>query len=84
MILDDYFWKHHGDEAETIDESNWIRVWTSRQFCNGQPLEVGKSIPNITAMKSIKSLCEKKGLPYDEIEKAWIEAIAGVPAAYVP
>jgi len=35
-------------------------------------------------MKSIKSLCEKKGLPYDEIEKAWIEAIAGVPAAYVP
>lgn len=36
--------------------------------------EIGKSIPNISAMKSIKALCESKGLPYKDIEKAWLAA----------
>lgn len=36
--------------------------------------EIGKSIPNISAMKSIKTLCDNKGLPYEEIETAWIKA----------
>ena len=36
--------------------------------------EIGKSIPNLTAMKSMKALCEEKGLPYEVIEKEWLAA----------
>ena len=34
--------------------------------------EVGKSIPNISAMKSIKSFCEESNLPYELIENEWL------------
>ena len=34
--------------------------------------EVGKSVPNITAMKSIKAFCEKNGFSYAMIEEQWL------------
>lgn len=34
--------------------------------------EVGKSIPNISAMKSIKAFCEETGLSYEMIETEWL------------
>lgn len=36
--------------------------------------EVGKSIPNISAMKKIKSYCEKNGLSYEVVENEWLAA----------
>lgn len=33
--------------------------------------ENGKSKPNLTAMKSIKSFCEENNLPFDIIENKW-------------
>lgn len=36
--------------------------------------EVGKSIPNISAMKKIKAYCEKNNLPYEPIETQWLTA----------
>jgi len=33
--------------------------------------ENGKSKPNITAMKNIKSFCENNGVSFEEIEKEW-------------
>ena len=36
--------------------------------------EVGKSIPNISAMKKIKSYCEKNGLSYEVVETEWLAA----------
>lgn len=36
--------------------------------------EVGKSLPNIAAMKKIKAFCEVQGLPFDAIESAWLSA----------
>lgn len=36
--------------------------------------ENGHSKPNIQAMKNLKAICEKNNLPFDEIEKAWLEA----------
>ena len=35
--------------------------------------ENGKTIPNMTAMKQLKAFCEKKEIPFDEIESAWLE-----------
>lgn len=35
--------------------------------------ENGKTIPNMTAMKQLKTFCEKNGIPFDEIESAWLE-----------
>ena len=40
--------------------------------------EVGKSIPNISAMKSIKAFCEEQGLSFEDIENEWIMARSGV------
>lgn len=36
--------------------------------------EVGKSIPNISAMKKIKAYCEKNGLSYEVVETEWLAA----------
>ena len=36
--------------------------------------EVGKSVPNITAMKSIKEFCVKNGFSYGTIEEQWLSA----------
>ena len=34
--------------------------------------ETGKVRPNMAAMRKIKSFCESKGYPYEEIESAWL------------
>lgn len=34
--------------------------------------ENGKTKPNITAMKKIKTFCEENNIPFDGIEAAWI------------
>ena len=34
--------------------------------------EVGKSIPNLTAMKSIKAFCEKYNQNYGMVESEWL------------
>lgn len=34
--------------------------------------ENGKTSPNITAMKKIKTFCEENIIPFEEIEAAWI------------
>ena len=36
--------------------------------------EGGKSIPNISAMKKIKALCDNNGLEYNIIESEWLTA----------
>lgn len=36
--------------------------------------EVGKSIPNISAMKKIKAYCEKHELSYEIVESEWLAA----------
>ena len=36
--------------------------------------EHGKAKPNLTAMKSLKSLCASYGLDYSLIESAWFDA----------
>ncbi len=35
--------------------------------------ENGKSKPNLTALKSIKSFCAENNLPYEIIEKEWFD-----------
>ena len=35
--------------------------------------ENGKTIPNITAMKSLKAFCEAQNLPYEAIQIEWIK-----------
>ena len=35
--------------------------------------ENGKTKPNITAMKAIRSFCEKNNYPYENIESEWIK-----------
>ena len=35
--------------------------------------ETGKVKPNLTAMKSLKTFCEKHELPYEELEEKWFE-----------
>ncbi len=35
--------------------------------------ENGKTIPNITAMKSLKAFCEAQNLPYAVIHAEWIK-----------
>lgn len=34
--------------------------------------ETGKSKPNLSAMKSIKTFCEDNHIPYDNIEHEWL------------
>lgn len=34
--------------------------------------EIGKSIPNISAMKAIKAFCEENGYSYELIENEWL------------
>lgn len=34
--------------------------------------EKDKARPNLSAMKSIKSFCEERNLPFDQIEKEWL------------
>jgi DNA-binding transcriptional regulator YiaG len=36
--------------------------------------EVGKSIPNLSAMKKIKAYCEKNNIDYKLVEKEWLAA----------
>ena len=36
--------------------------------------EVGKSIPNLSAMKKIKAYCEKYDIAYDIVETEWLTA----------
>ena len=36
--------------------------------------EVGKSIPNLSAMKKIKAYCEKNDISYDIVETEWLAA----------
>ena len=36
--------------------------------------EVGKSIPNLSAMKKIKAYCENNGIAYDIVESEWLSA----------
>jgi DNA-binding XRE family transcriptional regulator len=33
--------------------------------------ENGKSKPNLTAMKNLKTFCSEYDLPYEELEKEW-------------
>ena len=40
--------------------------------------EHGKAKPNLTAMKNLKSFCERSGLDYGLIETAWFEAQTGI------
>lgn len=40
--------------------------------CTINRWENGKSKPNITAMNNIKTFCLDKGIPFEEIEKAWL------------
>ena len=35
--------------------------------------EMDKAKPNMKAMKQIKQFCENNNVPYNEIEKAWLE-----------
>ncbi len=35
--------------------------------------ENGKTKPNITAMKKIKTYCENMGFPFEEIESEWLK-----------
>lgn len=35
--------------------------------------ENGKSKPNLSAMKSLKSFCDNHGLSYKDIEQAWFD-----------
>ncbi len=37
--------------------------------------ETGKSKPNLSAMKSIKSFCEEHNLPYENIETKWFSIL---------
>ena len=39
--------------------------------------EKGHSKPNMTAMKNIKAFCSTNNLPFDEIEKEWINHHGG-------
>ncbi|MBE6515297.1 MAG: helix-turn-helix transcriptional regulator [Methanocorpusculum parvum] len=39
--------------------------------------ETGKSKPNISGMKSLKSFCERNGLEYSDIEHDWIVGLEG-------
>ena len=34
--------------------------------------EAGKARPNIRTMKNIKAYCETTGLPYEDVEEAWL------------
>ena len=36
--------------------------------------ETGKSRPNLTAMKNLKSFCETRNLSYENIENEWLES----------
>ena len=36
--------------------------------------EVGKSKPNLIAMKAIKEYCLRNDLPYDELEMLWLKS----------
>ena len=35
--------------------------------------ENGKTKPNITAMKKIKTYCENRDFPFEEIESEWLK-----------
>ena len=35
--------------------------------------ENGRARPNITAMRKIKDFCDRKSLPFDEVEKVWLQ-----------
>lgn len=35
--------------------------------------ENNRGKPNISTMKNIKAFCSKYNIPYDEIEKAWLD-----------
>lgn len=39
--------------------------------------EAGKARPNIRTMKNIKAYCETTGLPYEDVEEAWLNYKAG-------
>lgn len=35
--------------------------------------ENGKTVPGMKAMKQMKEFCNRHNLPFDDLEKAWIE-----------
>ena len=35
--------------------------------------ENGKTVPGMKAMKQMRDFCNSHGLPFDDLEKAWIE-----------
>lgn len=35
--------------------------------------ENGKGKPNLTTMKAIKTFCETRGIPYEDLEEEWIK-----------
>ena len=37
--------------------------------------ETGKSRPNITAIKRIKSFCNANNLPFDKLENEWLKGV---------
>lgn len=39
--------------------------------------EKGHSKPNMTAMKNIKAFCDKNNLPFEKIEKEWLNHRGG-------
>ena len=41
--------------------------------CTINRWENGKSKPNITAINTIKTFCNKNNIAFDDIEKAWLE-----------
>ena len=34
--------------------------------------EAGKSIPNLSAMRSLRDFCESRGLAFETLEKEWL------------
>ena len=36
--------------------------------------ECGKSIPSISKMKNLQAFCENKGISYEAVKNAWLEA----------
>jgi len=35
--------------------------------------ESGKTHPNMTAMKQIKEFCDNNEIPFDDLQKAWLD-----------
>jgi len=65
--------------AETLKNMRQKAFMSQESFANELNVSVatinrwenGRAKPNITAMSKLKSFCEDKGLPFNEIEREW-------------